>query len=177
MNTKIKLFLLLVLSVLAVNVGCYAKSEENHSLSSSSVAKTDTIMQKALGDSLYRVISHARKIEISTIPPQTDSVSQKVTLRVSSKRKGVLNFIVSNPKNYLSNTIVYGVFMPQFQVNYYLKQELVTLKYDFGLKKWGIFDAMGNIVCMFDLASDNMLRFAHINFPDIEFFFDRLMEF
>lgn len=95
--------------------------------------------------------------------------------KISSKKIDIINFIVTNPKNYLSNVIVYGNFVPQLKVTYTLKKEVVYLKYDFGLRKWGVFNSEDKELGMFDLASDNMLRFACQQFPDNRFFHELLM--
>ena len=86
-----------------------------------------------------------------------------------------MKFIATNPKNYMTDTTVYGVFMPQFQAIYANKKAKVTLKYDFGLRKWGIFNAENEKIAMFDLVSDNMLRFACKMFPDNKFFHELLL--
>ncbi len=166
--------ILFALVAIATTTSCSAKVPSDKSTSQSTVA-SDTIMQKALTDSIYRVLTHAKKIEISVLPIATDSTSTKITKKISSKDFGLLNFIVTNPKNYLSNKILYGVFAPQLQMEYSLKKETVILRYDFGLRKWGVFDAEGKEINMFDLASDNMLRFACKQFPDNTFFYELLM--
>lgn len=163
-----------MLAVIATTTSCSAKVP-NDKKALNPVVATDTIMQKAVGDSIYRVITSAKKIEITSLPLATDSVKVEVKKKVSSKELGVLNFIVTNPKNYMSNISVYGVFLPQLQLKYTLKKEVVTLKYDFGLRKWGIFNADNKEVGMFDLESDNMLRFACQQFPDNKFYHELLM--
>lgn len=166
---RIKLLLVLMLAVITTTTSCSAKTPSDKSMTKPVVA-SDTIMQKAVGDSIYRVITHAKKIEVAELPLASDSVKQEVTKKIASKEHGIVNFIVTNPKNYLSNITVYGVFMPQFKVVYTLKKEVVTLKYDFGLRKWGVFNSDDKEIGMFDLASDNMLRYACQQFPDNKFF-------
>ncbi len=171
---RIKILLMIMLAVVATTTSCSAKvpSDKN---SAKPVVATDTIMQKALGDSIYRVITQAKKIEVVSLPLATDSIKQEVKKKISPKELGVVNFIVTNPKNYLSNTTVYGVFLPQLKLTYTLKKEVVTIKYDFGLRKWGVFDAANKEIGMFDLYSDNMLRFACQQFPNNTFFNELLM--
>lgn len=170
---RIKILLVLMLAVVATTTSCSAKTPSDKSTVKPVVA-TDTIMQKAVGDSIYRILTHAKKIEVMVLPKTTDSIQQEVK-KVPSKEFGILNFIVTNPKNYLSNSIVYGNFIPQLMVSYTLKKEKLNLKYDFGLRKWGIFDSEGKNLRMFDLASDNMLRFASQQFPQNIFFHELLM--
>lgn len=171
---RMKVLLMLMLAVIATTTSCSAKTPSDKSTVKPVVA-TDTIMQKAVGDSIYRIITHAKKIEVAVLPQSTDSVKEEVKKKISAKEFGIINFIVTNPKNYLSNVIVYGNFVPQLKVTYTLKKESVNLKYDFGLRKWGVFDTEDKELGMFDLVSDNMLRFACQQFPDNQFFHELLM--
>ena len=172
-HMRIKVLLVFMLAVIATTTSCSAKTPSDKSTVKTIVA-TDTIMQKAVGDSIYRIITHTKKIEVAVLPQATDSIKQEVK-KISVKEFGIINFIVTNPKNYISNSIVYGNFIPQLMVTYTLKKEVVNLKYDFGLRKWGVFDAEDKEVIMFDLASDNMLRYACQQFPDNTFFHEFLM--
>ncbi len=171
---RLKAILVLMLAVIATTTSCSAKTPSDKSTPQSVVA-TDTIMHNAVGDSIYRIIVNAKKVEISSLPLQSDSIKQTITKKVSSKELELMKFIATNPKNYMENTTVYGVFMPQFQAVYTQKKAKVTLKYDFGLRKWGIFDADDKQIAMFNLVSDNMLRFACKMFPDNQFFNELLL--
>lgn len=171
---RIKIILMIMLAVVTTTTSCSAKEPRGKS-STNPIVATDTIMKKALGDSIYRVITQAKKIEVTSLPLVSDSIKQEVKKKITAKELGVVNFIVTNPKNYMSNTTVYGVFFPQLQLIYTLKKETVTIKYDFGLRKWGVFNASDKEIGMFDLSSDNMLRFACQQFPNNKFFYDLLM--
>jgi hypothetical protein len=171
---RIKVLLVLMLAVIATTTNCSAKTPSDKS-TVKTIVPTDTIMQKAVGDSIYRIITHTKKIEVAVLSQATDSIKQEVKKKNSAKEFGIINFIATNPKNYISNAIVYGNFIPQLMVTYTLKKEVVNLKYDFGLRKWGVFDAEDKEVIMFDLASDNMLRYVCQQFPDNTFFHELLM--
>ncbi len=171
---RLKAILVLMLAVIATTTSCSAKVPSDKSTSQKVVA-TDTIMHKAVGDSIYRIITNAKKVEITSLPLQSDSLKQTVSRKVSSKDLELMKFIATNPKNYMTDTPVYGVFMPQFQATYTQKKAKVILKYDFGLRKWGIFDAEDKQIARFDLVSDNMLRFACKMFPDNQFFHELLL--
>lgn len=171
---RVKIILMIMLAVVTTTTSCSAKEPSDKS-STKTVVATDTIMQNALGDSIYRVITQAKKIEVVSLPLASDSVKQEVKKKISSKELGIVNFIVTNPKNYLSNTTMYGLFLPQLQLVYTFKKEVVTIKYDFGLRKWGVFNASNKEIRMFDLSSDNMLRFACQQFPDNKFYYELLM--
>lgn len=172
---RLKAILVLMLAVIATTTSsCSAKTPSDKSTPQSVVA-TDTIMHKAVGDSVYRIIVNAKKVEICSLPLQSDSIKQAITKKVSSKELELMKFIATNPKNYMENTTAYGVFMPQFQAVYIQKKAKVTLKYDFGLRKWGVFDVDDKQIAMFNLVSDNMLRFACKMFPDNQFFNELLL--
>lgn len=171
---RLKVKFVLTLIGIATTISCSAKVPSDKSTSQPIVA-TDTIMHKAVGDSIYRVITNAKKVEIASLSLQSDSTSHTISKKVSAKDIGLMKFIATNPKNYLTDTPVYGVFIPQFQATYTQKKVKVTLKYDFGLRKWGIFDAEDKQIAMFDLVSDNMLRFACKMFPDNQFFHELLL--
>lgn len=171
---RLKAILVLMLAVVATTNSCSSKEPGDKSTSPQVVA-TDTIMHKAVGDSIYRIITEAKKVEITSLPLQSDSLKKAISQKVSSKELELMKFIATNPKNYMTDTAVYGVFMPQFQSTYMQKKAKVTLKYDFGLRKWGIFNADDKQIALFDLVSDNMLRFACKKFPDNQFFHELLL--
>lgn len=172
---RLKAIFALLLGVIATATSCSAKVPSDKSVPINNIVATDTIMHKAVGDSIYHIITSVKKIEISSLILQSDSLSKITTKKVPSSELGLLKFIATNPKNFMSNTIIYGNFIPQFQATYTAKKAKVTLKYDFGLRKWGIFDAEDREISMFDLASDNMLRFACKMFPDNQFFHELLL--
>lgn len=171
---KLKLIIGLILSIIATASSYFAKGLHNKKIVPQIVA-TDTIMHKVIGDSIYRIITNAKKVEITSLPQQSDSLKQAVSKKVTSKDLELMKFIVTNPKNYLTDTRVYGIFIPQFQAVYIQKKAKVILKYDFGLRKWGIFNAIDKQIAMFDLVSDNILRFACKMFLDNQFFHELLL--
>ncbi len=171
---KLKTILMLLLIISCTTICCTAKETIVRN-TSQPIAATDTIMHKAIGDSIYRIITKAKKVEITSLPELPDSLKQTISKKVPSKDLELMKFIASNPKNYMTDTIVYGIFTPQFQAVYTHKKAKATLKYDFGLRKWGVFDADDKQIAMFDLVSDNMLRFACKMFPDNQFFHELLL--
>lgn len=172
---RLKTILTLMMALIATTTICIAK-EPSGKGESQQVAATDTIMQKAVGDSIYRIITNAKKVEIAYLAPQSDSLRHPITRKVSSKSVVLMKFIATNPQNYRSDIAVYGEFMPQLQATYTQKKAKAILKYDFGLRKWGIFDSKDEQIAVFDLVSDNMLRFACQMFPDNQFFSDLLLK-
>lgn len=171
---KLKVIFLLLLAIVAAASSCSAK-EPRDKKKTSSIDVTDMIMQKAVGDSIYNIISNAKKVEVTSFPMLSDSIGETISKKVPSKDLQVMKFIATNPKNYLSNKTVYGEFLPQFQAVFSFKKAKVVLKYDFGLRKWGIFDENDKEIVKFDLSSDNMLRFACNMFPANQFFKELLL--
>lgn len=171
---RLKVIFVLSLVVIAATASCSAK-ERNEKRKSQPVVAMDTIIQKAIGDSIYHLIEKAKKVEIRSLSLQSDSLSQTLTKKVSSKELELMKFIATNPKNYIADTVTYGVFLPQFEAVYSLKKECITLKYDFGLRKWAIYNHENKQIAKFDLVSDNMLRFACKMFPDNQFYYELLM--
>lgn len=154
---------------IVTTVSCSAKKtiDKSHS---HPIELRDSIVFQAVGDSIFRILTNPKTVEISSLPLQSDNIKQVITRKIPSNEKEVIKFIVTNPKNYIKNTTVYGVFTPQLQVILSRKKAKVILKYDFGLHKWGIFNEKDESIAMFDLSSDNMLRFASNIFPENQFF-------
>ena len=171
---RLQTIFLFILTMIVSASGCSAKAKNNKEQAAGIIA-ADTVMQKAVGDSVYNIIKKAKKVEITSLPLASDSLKREITKKVSTKELELMKFIATNPKNYWGNTAVYGEFLPQFQAKYVQKKATVILKYDFGLRKWGVFDAEGKKIAMFDLASDNMLRFACKMFPDNKFYHELLL--
>lgn len=139
------------------------------------VPVVDSIAVKAVGDSVYAIIANAKKMELQVLPQQADSVQLHLSRKVPSRELALVRFIATNPENFVSETVVYGVFTPQWQVNCTYKNSFLALKYDFGLRKWGIFDVAGNTIKMFDIKDDDMLRLACQKFPENTFFTDLML--
>ena len=123
---RLKVISVLTLVVFAITTNCSAKMPSDKSMSQPIVA-TDTLIHKAVGDSIYRIITNAKKVEIVSLPLQSDSIKQVVAKKVSAKDLELMKFIATNPKNYLTDTPVFGLFIPQFQATYTQKKAKVTL--------------------------------------------------
>lgn len=161
--------LIIFLIAIATTVSCSAKKTSDKG-TSNTIEVIDSIVLQAVGDSIFRVLTNPKTVEISSLPLQSANIKQVLTKKISSNEREVIKFIVTNPKNYVKNTTVYGVFTPQLQVILSQKKAKVILKYDFGLHKWSIFNEKDESIAMFDLSSDNMLRFASNIFPENQFF-------
>lgn len=133
-------------------------------------ANKDSIMRKAVGDSIYTIISGAKRIKAGVIKMELDSTYQKEELIVKAKYIPLVKFVLSDPKIYNGSTPAYGSFMPCFSLTFIKKKESCVAKFDFGLKRWAICDDKGTNLKTFDLSSDDMLRVANLLFPDNKHF-------
>lgn len=166
---KLKYFYGLMLTTMITMTSCSAKVSNLKGESNYSPAINSQITQ-TVGDSIFGIIDQAKKITAVSLPVQSDSIQNEVSKKISSKEVNLIRFIISDPDNYKSDQTVYGIFTPQFQVCLSHNKETVTIKYDFGLKKWAIYDANDIQLYQFDLQSNDMLRYAHMLFPENEFY-------
>lgn len=157
-----------LLFALLVCTGCLA-NPSNATESYKSQAKTDSIMRKAVGDSIYNIITNAKKVVAEEIKMTVDStkvIVRRKSINVKTKYIPLAQFIVSDPKIYVSNLTSYGKFFPCFKLTFTKKKEKCILNFDFGLKKWNVCDSKGKQIKMYDLPSDDMLRLANMLFPE-----------
>lgn len=160
---------MLVVFALFFCTGCSAyPNNANKSINSST--KADSVMRKAVGDSIYTIVTEAKKIKAEAVRFSNDSTSNVGEININSKDFSLVRFIITEPKNYVGNSIVYGKFRPCFTIVFSKKKESCIINYDFGLKKWNICDGKGRIINTFDLNSDDMLRFANFLFPGNKYF-------
>ena len=130
----------------------------------------DSLMQKALGDSIYDIIINAKSVAVR-LTLNTDSVVvDTVPKKLGNEQVTIVKYLVSDPKNYAGNSIVYGQFLPNISFTFSMKKKDCTLKFDFGLKKLGVYDSNGNELKLFDLHSMEIVRFAYTLYPDNKFF-------
>ena len=149
--------------------GCsaYPSNADN---SNQSLAKTDSVMRNAIGDSIYSIIVEAKKVKAEAVRLNNDSTSNVGEINVNSKDFSWIRFIISEPKNYAGDIVVYGKFHPCFTLTFIRKKESCIVNFDFGLKKWNVCDSKGRTLKTFDLNSDDMLRMADILFPNNHYF-------
>jgi hypothetical protein len=163
-------FRLVVMSMMALFAftGCSAHPNSANAPVDQPLSETDSVMRAAVGDSIYRIITEAKKVKAEEIVLTTDSV--KTTKSAAKDVKGkfiyLVQFVLSSPKNYGSDLASFGNFMPCFKLTFVKKKEICVLNFDFGLKKWSICDASGKVIKKYDLPSDDMLRIAHMLFTE-----------
>lgn len=173
-NTIIFLFFMTICSVNACGQNSDSTSSALTSLLKDTVKNEpidDSLMFKALGDSICDIILNAKSVEASLIN-FADSTASNVNIqkKLDKEQMTILQFLISNPKNFASNATVYGQFLPNISFTFFGKKKECIIKFDFGLRKLCVYDQEGNYLKMFDLSSTEILRFAHTLFPENEFY-------
>lgn len=168
-------FRLALMSMLTLFTFCSCSAHPNNAngLTKQSQEQTDSVMKSAIGDSIYSIIAGTKKIkaeEIILTNDTTESTLIPFAINIKGKYAPLVQFILSNPKNYGGDATVYGLFLPCFKLTFTKANETCILNFDFGLKKWSICDDKGKVIKRFDLPTDDMLRFAHMLFPNNELY-------
>jgi len=132
----------------------------------------DSVMRKAVGDSIYSILTKAKSVSASVKLKAKDNKSDSiVTVKVNKNDKYVLNFILTAPSNYETNDTVYGKYLPNFSLKFTAsKGKVCTANFDFGLRKWNICDSQGKEIVIYDLPTNDVLRLANQLFPNCEYF-------
>lgn len=162
----IKIVLLIFMANL-ISTSCSAHAGNGNN-SGTLLVSTDSVMYKALGDSIYSIVVKAKKIRANVIT--MDSASLQNEISVKRNQTPLVKFVLSDPKIYKDATPAYGSFIPCFSLTFIKKKEICMAKFDFGLKKWAIYDNSGTCLKTFNLSSDDMLRVANLLFPDNQHF-------
>lgn len=126
--------------------------------------ETDSVMRQSVGDSIYILLMKAK--EIRAVSFNTESNPPEKGLRLNRVQREILRFILTDVKNYQSNATVYGKFASMFQLTFRYKGNSCILNFDFGLNKWQLCEKTGRVLKQYDLKINNMLRFAHLIFPE-----------
>ncbi len=126
--------------------------------------ETDSIMRQSLSDSIYTPLMKAKEIRAFSFNTK-DNSHQKIR-RLNRVQREILRFILTDIQNYQNNITVYGKFVSMFQLTFCYKGNLCILTFDFGLNKWQLCDKTRKPLKQYDLKTGNMLRFAHLIFPE-----------
>lgn len=166
-DSGIRLAIMSMLTLFAFT-GCSAHPSTTSTSGSQPSTETDSVMRNAIGDSIYKIITEAKKVKAEEIKLTNDTTknAKEVAINVKSKYIPLVQFILSDYKIYRGNLATYGHFMPCFKLTFIKKKEIYVLNFDFGLKKWNVCDGEGKQIKMFDLSSDDMLRLANMLFPE-----------
>ncbi len=167
---RISVRVMMVIIACFVVISCSAQS--NKLKQNEDVVKKDSVMRKAVGDSIYTIMTKAKSVSASLKLKTKDNKNDSViTVKVNKRDKYVLNFILTAPTNYETNDTVYGKYLPNFSLNFVApKGRNCTANFDFGLRKWDVCDSQGKQIVIYDLPTNDLLRLANQLFPNCEYF-------
>lgn len=131
--------------------------------------QTDSMVRQAVGDSIFTLITQAQRVEVSLVPASQDSLTNHQSIKLDRSEREILNFVLSDIRNFQSDDTVYGKFQPTLRITYKRKKQTCILNFDLGLRKWNICSPNGTEWKRFDLEPYNLLRFTYILFPKDEF--------
>lgn len=164
--TKMKLIVaafLLAFSAMA----CAANGESGNS--ETPLSPRDSIVQKALGDSIFNIIANAKTITAEIIG-YTDSTKAKTPeVKLSAEDLKIMKFLLRNPQNVSSNDTVFGRVLPNICFRFQYKKQMCQLFFDFGLRKWQVKDKDDHVLKTFDIKSPEFVHLASQLFPSDEY--------
>ncbi len=164
--TKLK-SLAVALSLALSATACSANGETQNTEQPHSPC--DSIVQKALGDSIFNIIANAKTITAEIIG-YTDSTKAKTPeVKLSAEDLKIMKFLLRNPQNVSSNDTVFGRVLPNICFKFQYKKQMCQLFFDFGLRKWQVKDKDDHILKTFDIKSPEFVHLASQLFPSDEY--------
>lgn len=131
---------------------------------------TDSIMMASLGDSIATEILHSKKVIVERLFPESDTTHVNIIKILNEQESAIVAFLFSNPDNYVSNNVVFGVFNPSISVTFEGNDSTYKAYFDFGLGKWSLSNNNSDEeLFKYDLKSKEILRCCNMLFPDDEF--------
>ena len=166
METKITIKSLLCVLLTTICLSCRTQHHVSYAMFPQQVSNSEI----KLNDSITDIIANAKKIRCQLVSQNPlDTVRAKDTCVVPSRLMAVVSFLISDPSNFESNEIVYGMFSPTVRYEFEKsKGQKAIVELDFGLKKLKIFDLKGSAILMTDMptTSHQLLRLTRLIFPD-----------
>lgn len=166
MNTKITIKSLLCVLLITFCISCRTEHNVTYPMLPKQVSNSSI----NLNDSIYDIIVTAKKIQCILVSQNPlDTVRTKDSCMVPSKLMPVVSFLISDPSNFKTNEIVYGVFSPLVRYEFEkTKEQKAIVELDFGLKKLKVSDCQGDTILMTDMpnTSNQLLRLTRLIFPD-----------
>lgn len=167
LHSELNMVVVVTIALAFSFLACSSKSEKMTSGRIQGIKACNTMYQ-ALGDSIGDLLSKSKCVKLIIHESGKDSIKMQKSLRFRKDERSILRFIISNPQNYQTDKVVYGRFLPSFQILFKKGKAQCTLNFDFGLHKWNVCDEKGKEIKRFDLNSNEMLRFAQMHFPEDE---------
>lgn len=130
----------------------------------------DSIVQVAIGDSIFNIIKNAKTISAEIIEYGDTTQEKTHTVILSTDDIKIMKFLLCNPQNVASNDTVYGRLLPNICFTFKYKKQMCSVFFDFGLRKWQIKDVNTNLLNTFDLKSPEIVHLSSQLFPDDKYF-------
>ncbi|MDE5997322.1 MAG: hypothetical protein K2G77_03820 [Muribaculaceae bacterium] len=166
METRITIKSLLCVLLTTFCISCRTQ----HNVSNAMFSKQVSNSEIKLNDSISDIIANAEKIQCRLVSQNPlDTVRTKDTCEVPYRLMPVVSFLISDPSNFETNEIVYGMFSPSVRYEFEkTKGQTATVEMDFGLKKLRISDSQDSVILMTDMPSTShqLLRLTRLIFPD-----------
>ena len=166
METKITIKSLLCVLLTTICLSCRTQQNVSYDMFPKYISNSSI----NINDSITDIIANAKKIHCKLISQnQLDTVRAKDTCVIPSKLMAVVSFLISDPSNFETNEIVYGMFSPTVRYEFEkAKGQTAIVELDFGLKKLRISDSQGSVILMTDMptTSHQLLRLTRLIFPD-----------
>lgn len=151
---------LIILLILVCNCSCSAKKKTKNR-NYAAIEQSNAVLSAAIGDSITDILINARHVEICT-----DSCQKEL----SADERSIVRYVLADKKNLSTDMKVFGEFVPYLRINFHHKRKSITILYDFNLHKWMMKGANDALLCMYDLKSNEIIRFAQFVLPqDKEF--------
>ena len=164
--TKMKLIVAAMLLAFSA-MACAANGESGNT--EMPLSPRDSIVQKALGDSIFNIIANAKSITAEIIG-YTDSTKAKTPeVKLSAEDLKIMKFLLRNPQNVSSNDTVFGRVLPNICFKFQYKKQMCQLFFDFGLRKWQVKDKNDRVLNTFDIKSPEFVHLASQLFPSDEY--------
>ena len=139
------------------------------------VVETDSVSVPRLGDSIASVIKNAEKVTARLIAYGDTAAANAKTVELSPKRASDLKkILVTDRENSESDKLLFGRFLPNISFYFQNGEKVCTVFCDFGLRKWQVKNAGGEILHSFDLKSKEILQLAGKLFPEDEYISEML---
>lgn len=159
------LFIGAILCLCIACTGCHSAKKGVMKKASCLTEQSDSAIVKALGDSVASIITKADKVIVNDLFEELpEGTPHELTLSKGSVE--TLKFIIENPANFLTYQPVYGVFTPSVIFTFKGKKgREVKMECDFGLGKYRLVDAKGDMICRYDMSGTSLLRFTAALYP------------
>ena len=167
MKSKIgirNIFTCLIFSLICA--GCNAKDVK---CKRSMYAVIDSTMRAEIGDSISAIVCNSKKVVVERIKEKNGSVELLSSQKLSGQECSLLTFLIVSNDGYGHLSRVFGLFRPNVRFVFYKKKSNVQVEIDFGLKQICFKKANGDIIKMFDLKGDELLKFCNVLFPDDDY--------